>query len=283
MTDNGSEEQDFEKLELFLRGIERLNSGRGPKFILIRNEVNSGFSLGMNLGIAKLQEEGVDWVWMLNNDVMVEQGTVSSLVASLRQKSPNIYGFQVAEAGKYEFTGFYKFNPWTTRYRPVMLRSELDSLADKNLYVSGANMVVHQSVFQAIGCLNPRTFLYFEELDFASRARTHGFTQIFIDNIKLTHLGAGSSGEGSLAPLRLYHETWSMLDFYRTHRPSMFIWVLVFRAPVRAFLLLCSGRAQLVKYLLSASRDFFHGRNKNLVVPKMVSVQYFNDSRPTRG
>jgi GT2 family glycosyltransferase len=269
VTDNGSPDEDVEALERYLASLPVGTGDRGPKIILIRNEVNSGFSLGMNLSIQKLLEEGVDWVWVLNNDVAIESQLTANLVTLLQTKSPAIYGFGIVETKSRRFTGFYEYNLWTTRYRPVMAAERFGSIAPQNLYVSGANMVVHKHVFEAVGLLNKRTFLYFEELDFTYRARTHGFQQSHLADIEVTHFGAGSSSSDAMAALRLYHETWSMLDFYRTHHPRMLIWLLALRTPVRALLLLTSGRGRLVATLLAAVFDFLRGKNKSLVVPKL--------------
>jgi GT2 family glycosyltransferase len=62
--------------------------------------------------------------------------------------------------------------------------------------LTGCGLFVHRSVWQAVGLLDPRWFVYVEDADFCARARKAGFHCIYVPDAVLEHSGAGSTGGG---------------------------------------------------------------------------------------
>jgi GT2 family glycosyltransferase len=69
VVDNGSGDGSFEMLEAYGRGVTVINSG-----------ANLGYAGGNNLGIQHALENGVDWVWVLNNDTTVAPDCLAKLL-----------------------------------------------------------------------------------------------------------------------------------------------------------------------------------------------------------
>ncbi|HVA32725.1 MAG TPA: glycosyltransferase family 2 protein, partial [Candidatus Baltobacteraceae bacterium] len=81
--DNGSADGSLEHIRGWVR--ER---GLEERISLIDIGVNLGFAGGNNVGIAFALERGVDFVWILNNDVVVHATTLSRML-SLLWRSPS--------------------------------------------------------------------------------------------------------------------------------------------------------------------------------------------------
>lgn len=104
-----------------------------------------------------------------------------------------------AHAGRWLGSRFGQLDPHVTP-RPVDL-------------VTGACMLVRRQVLDAIGGLDPRFFLYFEEKDFCLRARRAGFATYFDPSTEVLHaIGGSSRGDPMITvvercrSMRQYHD-----------------------------------------------------------------------------
>ena len=58
-----------------------------PSLVLIRSDENLGFAGGNNLGMTYALKRGdLDYVWLLNNDTVVDQGALQALVMRMSEK-----------------------------------------------------------------------------------------------------------------------------------------------------------------------------------------------------
>ena len=63
---------------------------RYPSVTLLQTGKNLGFTGGNNLGMRKALEMGTDYLWLLNNDTVLERDTLKNLV-EVTQKSPEVW------------------------------------------------------------------------------------------------------------------------------------------------------------------------------------------------
>jgi len=71
VVDNGSDIDDWRALS---EGLRKEN------IQLIRLDTNIGFAAGHNVVIREAMKDDVEYVWLLNNDTWIPEGTVSKLV-----------------------------------------------------------------------------------------------------------------------------------------------------------------------------------------------------------
>jgi N-acetylglucosaminyl-diphospho-decaprenol L-rhamnosyltransferase len=83
--------------------------------------------------------------------------------------------------------------------------------------VIGAFFFVRRRLFEQLGGFDERYFLYFEEVDFALRARQHGASSYFLYEATAVHVGNVSSDQ--VLGTRLYHSLRSRLLFAYRHWP----------------------------------------------------------------
>jgi GT2 family glycosyltransferase len=209
--DNASEDESVEKIRLWSQGKLlaqaadwRYESRLGPpvpkpircvewrpgddkvgldnaRLVLIPGDANLGFAAGCNVGIRfSLDRIDTEFVWLLNNDTVVEPDSLTALIAKMRRE-PNVglCGSTVCYYSEPEIVqcyGGYGFNEWTARVLPITkghsrsLPSEADIEA-RIKYISGASTLVRRDFLENVGLLNPQYFLYFEEIDWATRGR----------------------------------------------------------------------------------------------------------------
>ncbi len=167
--------------------VEMLREAVGPTLPILIASANLGYAGGNNIGIRHALERDADLIWILNPDTEVEPGTLQNLLTTMRLwpdagfvGSLNLFGdtdppiIQFAggtidwDAGAVtESIGRGK--PLSTR--PQREPYEVD-------YVAGTSMLVRRRVFEEVGLLPERYFLYFEETDFQVTAAKHGWKSV---------------------------------------------------------------------------------------------------------
>ncbi len=148
-----------------LKNVEFWISSRKLKnFKLLTSKENLGYSGGNNIGIKYALEHGAEKILLLNNDVVLHE---------LPKGEADIVG---AEEG-------------------IVLGIP---------YVSGAVMIIKKHVFEKIGLLDERFFLYYEDVEFCQRARKAGFS-ISCVPLKFDHAISATTSSLGAANLLYYH------------------------------------------------------------------------------
>jgi len=158
------------------------HTDKKTRLILIQNQSNLGFAGGNNVGLRYALARGdLRYVWLLNNDTVIKPDTLFLMVRRI-QKKPNagICGSTLLyyhKPDRVQMLGGGKYNRWLGFPSPIEANQfdkknidvqQIETLMD---YVSGASMLVSRSFLQTIGLMSEDYFLYFEELDWATRAR----------------------------------------------------------------------------------------------------------------
>ena len=187
-----------------LRCLESLRAVTGPRFqpIVIDNGSTDGsveairsafpeqpiFEMGQNLGFAGGNNYGIEWalrkkaewILLLNNDTTVAPDFLEKfLQAAKQQPKAKILGAKILRMSDPttidHLGGFWQpdiaeFISYASGEvdAPYYEMQQVD-------YVCGAALLMHRSVPETIGLLEPRFFLFWEETDFCFRAKRAGF------------------------------------------------------------------------------------------------------------
>jgi GT2 family glycosyltransferase len=175
---------------------------------LLRNEANLGFAGGNNAGIRFALQSGADYIWLLNNDTVVEADAIREMVNCMEAfPAVGICGATLLDyrlPDRIQTRGGYRYRRWCARCAPVGTGREDTGAAQPALdYVAGASMFVRRSFVEAVGLMEERYFLYFEELDWAMRGRK-AFRLGYCRQARVYHkegksIGSGDSTGRSLA------------------------------------------------------------------------------------
>lgn len=236
------------------------------KILLEKTASNLGYAGGNNIGIKKFLNKGVDWIWIVNNDITVDKNCLNELLlASKTRLGGGIFGPKILFAPGQEFHkdkylkseqgrviwwagGVVDWNNITTIHRGVdeVDHGQYDKILEAES-ITGASMFVRSKVFKNVGLFNERYFLYFEESDFCQRAIKGGFGLWYVPKAVVWHANAASSGAGS--ELHDYYLTRNRFLFGFSYIPKRLFWPLL-KDSLRIFL--TGSRWQKI-----AVRDFF--------------------------
>lgn len=236
-----------------------------PDVALINTGDNLGYAGGNNVGIRYAMARGdADYIWVLNNDTLVDPDALSALVARARA-DPDIamVGSSLCyfdQPDCIQALGGCTFNPWRVRARPIGEGDALRELNDEEIakiearmaYVVGASILVSISFIENVGLFEEDYFLYFEELDWAERARrstSRKWKLGFAPRSVVYHKVGASAGtqERSAFSLRLLYG--NQLRFMRRFFPSL---VLLARLSM-----LIEGCKALAKLKIGEAKVFF--------------------------
>ena len=170
---------------------------------------NGGFAYGNNAGIARARELDARFaaVILLNPDTVVRPGTIGALVGFFDQhRDVGIVGASIEDArGRLEITARRDPSPigelgygaslgvldrWLNGPQPAV-PSDAPQSCD---WVSGACMGIRRETLDAVGTLDEGFFLYFEEVDYCSRARRLGWSCWFVPRARVVHLEGAATG-----------------------------------------------------------------------------------------
>ena len=277
VTDNDSVTNERLRLQQLLEELPNTHFRKNPE--------NRGFAAGHNGNLESIfLHSKPDYVWILNNDCLVYEETLTALIACARQQpTVGIWGATLLEPDgeTIQCAGGCFYNAWISSYRQYGRGANLtqvDRLKSEGFdYIAGASLFFPATTLQdgfsppsalsASDCrdkqpwLNESFFLYFEELDLAKRLKP-GIGMGWCKGALIKHVGGVSTGtsDDERTSMAEYHSTLSALKFTQLYYSGR-LWFMV---PARYFSkclqLFVKGELRLLGPITQAYRDFWKGR-----------------------
>lgn len=175
---------DYQYIDTIDFNIYTSSNNKG--LYLIQTGSNLGYAGGNNVGIKFcLKQTDMRYVWILNNDTEVTEDSLSRMVEKLQyNKNNGICGSRLVyhhDKTKIQALGGV-FNSWlctSKHYASGMRATETfdDDFVSQNIdYVVGASALVSKELLIDVGLMSEDYFLYYEEIDFALRAKQYGYS-----------------------------------------------------------------------------------------------------------
>jgi GT2 family glycosyltransferase len=187
-----------------------------PGVKLIASEVNTGFTGGNNLAA---EAASGDLLLLLNNDTVI-LSDIQPAVERFRSPGLGIVGVHLCYADRrnqpsagYEHTPLRLLLSWLglsgLRFLPSLFRRVETDLGfyqrDQHgvAWVSGAFLLTPRALWQRLGGLDERYFMYVEDVDYCQRVRAEGYAIDYVAGVDVLHYeGAGKAWIGEMALLR---------------------------------------------------------------------------------
>ncbi len=202
VVDNGSEGNDAEILRRTYPQITVLETGK-----------NLGFAGGNNVGIKYALDKGADAIFLLNNDAIVDENTIGTLVEACLSYNAGIAGptiYYYDEPEKIQFAGGI-FNG--CEIRCIHQKSNNPWYCD---FILGCAIFVLRDVWEKVGLLDTTYFFYAEETDFCIRAKRAGYRILYVPKASVWHKVSASA---SRLPTATYHGIKSHMILKRRYFP----------------------------------------------------------------
>jgi GT2 family glycosyltransferase len=191
----------------------------------IENIENYGVAKGNNQGIEAALSEGCNYVLLSNNDIVLRQNTIERLYFGLIETNadmavPKIYFYNTkliwAAGGK-----FTKYNGSTVHLgNRKMDNGEFERTAKVN-YAPTCFMLVCRNVFETVGLMDEKYFVYYDDTDFIYRSKKMQKILFYIHDSVLEHKESTSTIAGS--DFSEYYMMRNRIYFAKKHRRFFFL------------------------------------------------------------
>ncbi len=219
IVDNGSKEDPtLEFKELY------------PAAVVIRNEINLGFTGGNNVGIKAAKGA---YLFIVNNDTEFTPGLLEGLLDIFSKYpdagivSPKFHYF--FHKGTIEYAGYNEVDIFTGRNSMVGCR-EIDKGQYNDIkvtnYAHGGGMMVPRKVIEEVGGLPEEFFIYYEEFDWCEQIKRKGYKVYYQPASLIYHKESMTTGKSS--PFKTFYHTKNRILFMR--RNMKFLNYIVFLA-----------------------------------------------------
>ncbi|UZN01899.1 glycosyltransferase family 2 protein [Cellulomonas sp. S1-8] len=182
---------------------------------------------GANLGYGAAANRGAagaltPWLVVANSDVEWTPGSLDRLVAAgEEQPSAGSLGPMLLNtdgtvypsaralpslrqgAGHAVFARVWPRNPWTRSYH-ARQESVGGYLRDAG-WLSGACLLLRRTAFEQVGGFDESYFMFFEDVDLGERLGRAGWENLYVPDVRVTHVGGTSWRERPVPMIRAHH------------------------------------------------------------------------------
>jgi len=217
---------------------------------IVFNNANLGVAKGNNQGIELARKDSCEYVLLSNNDIeFYESELISKLVEEMREKkfsaiTPKIYYFGMKK--KIWFAGgcFSRLKATTPHYGDGEDDiGQYDTLSTIE-YSPTCFLLINSSVFESIGMMDEKYFVYYDDSDFLWRMKENNLKVGFAHARHLWHKVSYSTG-GSISDFSLYYGSRNRILFIRkNYGPIMQIASLSYFLTTRLLKIMSFGKKQ---------------------------------------
>jgi GT2 family glycosyltransferase len=205
VTDNASDDDSVARID------EAVHSNGWGGWATVRPlDRNGGFAFGNNAAIraALGSDDPPRYVLMLNPDTVVLPGALAALVRFMDARpdvgmaggrleaqdgTPHVSAFRFPTILS-ELEEGMRLGPVSKALSRWTVWGPIPETSCQVDWVAGACLIIRRAVFETIGLLDERYFMYFEEVDFCLRARRAGWPCWYVPEARVIHLVGQSSG-----------------------------------------------------------------------------------------
>jgi N-acetylglucosaminyl-diphospho-decaprenol L-rhamnosyltransferase len=188
---------------------------------LLKLEKNVGYGAAVNKAVPTLPQE-LTTLLVCNPDSELNAKAVTALANAVSDKTVGVAGPRIFNedgsvypsaraipsirngVGHALFANIWLTNPWTKNY---LSEAHLQNSTLPTGWVSGACLAIRRKLFIQVGGFDDKYFMYFEDVDLGYRLGKQGFTNLYVPEVSITHIGGESTKAIKKTMLRIHHES----------------------------------------------------------------------------
>lgn len=182
LVDNGSHEEMAQRIAVTFPSVRVVRTGR-----------NLGVAGGFNAGIIPALREGADYVFILNNDTVVERDVISNLVTQGKE-DPRI-GVLMPKILYYSDRQFiWSAGARYRRFPPAIVMIGLNQRdgpaydVPRDLeYAPTCGLLISRKVFEEVGLFDDGYLFFYDDWDYSIRVRKAGYIIRYVPQARLYH------------------------------------------------------------------------------------------------
>jgi N-acetylglucosaminyl-diphospho-decaprenol L-rhamnosyltransferase len=188
---------------------------------LLKLEKNVGYGAAINKAVPALPKV-LTTLLVCNPDSELNSHAVVALSKAVRENSVGVAGPRIYNedgsvypsarsipsirngVGHALFANIWLTNPWTKSY---LSEAHLQNSTVPTGWVSGACLAIRKDLFTQVEGFDDKYFMYFEDVDLGYRLGKLGYTNLYVPEVSITHIGGESTKAIKKTMLRIHHES----------------------------------------------------------------------------
>ncbi len=282
VVDNNSDDGTIEALERNFPHVE-----------IIRNSTNSGGAGGFNAGMRWALEHRPEseFLWLLDNDVLVDPEALTALVDVLRKNpAAGMCGSKIINRDNHEeileLGAFINYRHGDVQRnlpsREKLLDPEAVFAVD---YVAACSLLVRTEIVRQLGIWQENFFIYWDDMEWGVRFNLNGYKVLAANSSKVYHPSWLGRTVDSSAIWRSYYRIRNGLCFFNNYTSGIKRRLLLFWLILRYSRLSCStnlrSQTALSRAVIEAINDFFkesYGK-RDFTMPSSDISQYLDGEK----
>lgn len=186
---------------------------------------NLGYGKAVNYAVERLGRD-VEWILVTNPDTVFLPGSIDALYnAAVSDERIGSIGPRILDSdgtvypsaralpslgtgvGHALLAHVWPGNPWSARYRRSRAVETLKQGRLEAGWLSGACVLVRRTAFDEVGGFDERYFMYFEDVQLGDSLGQRGWTNVYLADALVSHLGGHSTRLASARMLAVHHRS----------------------------------------------------------------------------
>lgn len=234
-----------------------------PNVHIIKCTENVGVAKGNNIGIRYSIEHKSKYTLLSNNDIIVDSCVLTELLKSADDKMvtvPKIYYYTPNDLLWYAGGEMNWKNPSGIHIGSGEKDKEEYNVCRDCTYSPTCFMLIPNSVFEKIGLIDEKYFMYYDDNDFCARLINAEYKIRYVPSAFLWHKISSSSG-GARSKIGIYYSIRNQLYFTKKFKRYVKPFAnLRIHMKNLARLLILSIKYPNYKYIIKAYKDYFLGK-----------------------
>jgi hypothetical protein len=161
-----------------------------PQVRVIPTSRNLGYAGGFNIGRTQALEDGADYIWLLNNDTVVDPSALGDLLEADAKFGPAILTPRINymdPPGEIWYVGGrldWRMKSYHIDPSSVDLKSLNPFVVE---WATGCSAICSADVMRHVGAMDERYFLYLEDVDWSLRAKRLGMSVYCVPQAQVLH------------------------------------------------------------------------------------------------
>lgn len=182
-----------------------------PEIIPVRLSKNFGFPGGCNRGIAKAIELEAKYIFLLNNDTIVEREAIRNLVDCM-ENDPKIGIASALLLNPGTPKTVQSYQGWIDKDKAIMNRPGAGDLLDNKYrktvdseFIPACAILIRSEMVEKVGGFDENLFFYWEDYDLCVRCTKAGWRIVVVGTAEVVHRCHQSTG--TISPFVTYYST----------------------------------------------------------------------------
>lgn len=207
-----------------------------PEVEILALKENLGYAGNNNVGIRAALEAGAEWVFVLNEDTILDRHCLERLVAVGESNSaigvvgPMVYHHD--EPTVIQSAGGRISRHWQS-FHIAQNQADRGQIPAPHLveWITGCSIMVRRAAIEQAGVIDERFFYYWEETEWCLRIGRHGWRVVHVPQAHLWHKGV--QRDYRPGPSVTYYNTRNRFLMMAKHRAPLSAWLAAWLQVVR--------------------------------------------------